>query len=283
MKPGIYFNYPIEAYHSGDGISKTGLCAFDYAPAVYAYQYFQKPQRKESSSFKIGSAVHSVMEGTFDEIYAIGPEVKSRAEKVWKDFEKANEGKIVLKPDEAKKVQTMGANLRSHRSIGKVLEDGGYYEASFYWIDHQTGILCKCRPDFISKDYSTIIDFKTAAEVLRRPFQAVAYRYHYYVSAAFTLEGVQACTKVMPTRYVFASVQSTPPHLVAGYEATEEELSHGREFFRRNLGGLERCFENCEWPGLPEHILPLGLPSWACKENDAENALDEDEKDDWWE
>lgn len=86
LAPGIHRDLDIDDYHNSDGISKTGLCILDIAPK--AYQAFVSGHRRaDTRSLRIGKAFHAILDGTFDQKYAIGPEVKSRGEKAWKDFE----------------------------------------------------------------------------------------------------------------------------------------------------------------------------------------------------
>ncbi|MDQ3230813.1 MAG: PD-(D/E)XK nuclease-like domain-containing protein [Pseudobdellovibrionaceae bacterium] len=263
MELGIYHDRSIEWYHGSDGESKTRLCQIDEAPAVYRWAR-DHGSSKETKSLRLGTALHTAMEGTFFQIYAIGPDA-ARNTKVWKEFEAAHQGKICLKPDEAEPVLQMRAAILRHRPGAELLTRPGRFEVSYFWVDPATGLLCKCRPDWISANQLTIIDFKTARDVSHAKFQKAAYDLHYFVSAAMTMEGVFQTTGILPERYIFLCVQPTAPFLVAAYEATADEIALGREFVSRNLTLLKYCLETGEWPGLPEEIRPLGLPRHAPK------------------
>jgi hypothetical protein len=86
LAPGIYRDLDIDDYHNCGGISKTGLCILDVAPKAYL-EFVKGNRRPDTKALRIGKAFHAMLDGTFDEKYAIGPEVKSRSEKPWKDFE----------------------------------------------------------------------------------------------------------------------------------------------------------------------------------------------------
>jgi exodeoxyribonuclease VIII len=274
---------PIEAYHADrEAVSKTGLCLFHEAPAQYKHSYLDGNRSPDTTSLKLGRAVHAVLDGTFDDSFAIGPDVKSRAEKAWKDFEARHPHAICLKPGEAAKVKAMASALRAYSAYAELVRSGDF-EQTYVWRDPETGQLCKCRPDYITGDRRTIIDFKTARQAARLPFQKAAWNHKYFVSAAFTLEGVYASTGIMPHRYLFFVVQSSSPHLVAGYEATAEELALGRGFLRRSLPRFKDCREKGVWPGLPEEILPLGLPGWAQSDEDTESTESQLSDAQWWE
>jgi hypothetical protein len=83
---GIHRELDIDDYHDSDGISKTGLCILDIAPKAYL-EFVNGNRRADTRALRIGKAFHAMLDGTFDEKYVVGPEVKSRSEKAWKDFE----------------------------------------------------------------------------------------------------------------------------------------------------------------------------------------------------
>jgi exodeoxyribonuclease VIII len=273
MEPGIYPDLSNERYHGSDGVSKTGLGLLEEAPAIYRWAR-DHGGGNGTKSLRLGSALHVAMEGIFDDVYAIGPDA-ARNTKIWKDFEAAHPGRICLKPDEAQPVLEMKAAIHRYAPAAELLSRPGRFEVSYYWVDSETGLLCKCRPDWISADQRIIVDFKTARFVSHAKFQDAAYKLHYFVSAALTMEGVHRTTGILPERYIFLCVQPTAPHLVAAYEATADEIALGREFVRRNLALLRKCLESGEWPGLPEEIRPLGLPRYAPKPS-AGAAMDPD-------
>lgn len=264
MRPGIYPVLDIGAYHRPPGVSKTLVTKLDEAASVYRHAIDNRDADSESKALRIGKALHCAMEGTFNVIYLEGPDVARNA-KAWKEFEGQHPEKICLQPDEIADVKNMKLAIDAYGPAQELLSQLGRYEVSYYWIDPRTGLLCKCRPDWISADQKTVVDFKTARDVSHFGFRKDAYDRHYFVSAAMTLDGIYQTTGIRPERYIFLTVRSTPVHLVAAYEATRDEIALGRGFVRRNLARLKLCEESGSWPGLPEEILPLGLPGYAPK------------------
>jgi hypothetical protein len=86
LPPGIHRELDIDDYHDCDGISKTGLCILDIAPKAY-FEFIKGNRRADTKALRIGKAFHAMLDGTFEQKYAVGPEVKSRGEKAWKEFE----------------------------------------------------------------------------------------------------------------------------------------------------------------------------------------------------
>jgi exodeoxyribonuclease VIII len=276
---GIYPTLSIEAYHRSLGISKTGLTKLAEAAAVYRYALDHRDDESESKPLRIGKAFHCKMEGTFEHLYIKGPDVARNA-KAWKEFEDSHPNRICLQPDEVEAVENMKKAVDAYGPAQKILSQPGRNEVSFYWIDPRTGCLCKCRPDWVSADLKTVVDFKTARDVSHNGFQRDAYDHHYFVSAAMTIDGIYRTTGIKPERYIFLAVRSTPVHLVATYDATADEIALGRAFIRRNLALLRRCQASGTWPGLPEEILPLGLPRFAPKPDAEDYEIDEPAADD---
>lgn len=302
MRPGIYPDLGITDYHRPIGYSKTSLALLAESPRTYRHAMEQRNDKvagvnltegtEEASaaptnpnrSLRLGNALHAAMEGTFEQIYAVGP-AAVRNTKVWKEFEAQNKHRICLKPDEAEPVLAMRDAIRAYAPAREILEQPGRYEVSFYWEDLVTGLLLKCRPDWISADLKTVVDFKTARNVSHDKFQKAAYDLHYFVSAALTLDGIYQTTGIKPDRYVFICVHTKAPHLVAAYVATAEEIELGRDFVRTNLSLLKTCLDTDQWPGLPEEIRPLGLPRFAKRgelshvESDDDDLIEELEND----
>jgi len=65
--------------------------------------------------------------------------------------------------------------------------------------------------------------------------------------------------------FLFVAVEKTPPYLVAVYNLDQEAISRGRDENFAALLTYIRCSERNEWPGYPEQIANIGLPTWANK------------------
>lgn len=284
--PGVYPELPNSVYHTSAGVSKTGLCRLDRAPIVFRDALDNPGESRKSKSLVTGSVFHIVMEGAFERDCAVGPEVKDKRQKEWKDFVKNNDGKICLTSSEARDVFRMRESLLSYGPAEELLSQPGRFECSFYWMDPATDLLCKCRPDWISENLLTIIDFKTCQDATEAAFVRAADRYHYHVSAAMTMDGVREATGIQPLRYIFLAIEPHAPYLTAAYEATADDIERGRVFVRRGLATLKRCTRTGIWPGLPEEIRPLDAHRWRGRhgEDEGEETVEETEEsvNEWW-
>ncbi len=264
-KAAIFYHQSIDAYHFGPGISKTGLCKLDEAPAVYEHCYLSGNHKSESSSKSLGKIFHALMDESFSAEYSVVSDSLRRNTKAWAAEEEKNRGKTLVKQKDVETSLNMAKAVKKFGPSKDLLKDG-HYEVSYYWKDPVTGLLCKCRPDFINGSQTTVVDFKSARRVGPKVFRWDAFSYHYYVSAAFTLQGVEAVTGIRPQRYIFLVVCSDAPHLVAAYEATHDEIELGNKFISKNLLTLKECNDEAQWPGLAEEVLPLGLPYQGIQE-----------------
>lgn len=200
------------------------------------------------------------------------------------DAYKPNMGKskTCLKPSEAAEARAIAEAIQELPAYRDMVKEPTVPELTFCWRDEETDILCKARPDLSTLSYLTFGDYKSAVNPTHHAFRAAAYRYHYYVSAAFTFEGVRAVTGIKPRRYLYFVAQSSFPYLAAAYEATADELALGRAFVRRNLRRLRDCLDRGTYPGLPGDVQPLGLPPWA-DIGDQDDDFAKSSDGNWWE
>jgi hypothetical protein len=170
-------------------------------------------------------------------------------------------GKIQLQPALMADIDAMVASAQQHPKVAEMLR-AGEAEVSYVWNDEATGILCKCRPDWLNED--AIWDLKSRLDASQEGFSRACAKYGYHISAAFYVEGVRKLTgRTLPFRFIAA--EKDAPYAVAVYEASETFLRSGTRLVRRALDQLVKCRERGVWPGYqPEgQIEMLELPRWV--------------------
>ena len=105
-----------------------------------------------------------------------------------------------------------------------IFKIGGLTEASFFWKD-KYDIDCKCRPDYISSDFSYMIDLKTTADASPRGFKSSVIKFNYAVQAQFYLRGIEKSTNQKPSKFYFIAIEKTKPYHVEVYDLDETWLS----------------------------------------------------------
>lgn len=176
-------------------------------------------------------------------------------------------GKVLLEPAEMHALESMCSNARAHRGIANLLAHGRS-EVSGFWVDEETGILCKLRLDWLSEDPHgrpvAIADAKKARDAGSRGFSNAIGDYGYDIQAAFYTDGMKALTGwTLP--FYFIPVEDKAPFAACCYKASDAMIETGRAKYRAALQMLKWCRENDMWPSYQPHgeIEEIDLPRWA--------------------
>lgn len=263
--PGIYSGLSNAAYHAGPGISKSGLDLLARSPLHYWDRYINphggRGQETEAMSF--GTAVHAailepdefakwVVMDKVDRRFKEGKAAAAEAEAI-----AAERGVPLIDRPTHNMVTTIAAAVR-RSTIGRHLETG-VPELSVYWIDEDTGVFCRCRPDWLGVE--AVVDVKTTENASPVGFMRSAYSWRYWVQAAFYLDGLAANGLAVPA-FLFAAVEKQPPYAVMGYRASQSMIEAGRREYKRLLAIYAACATVNRWPGYGD-MMELDLPGFA--------------------
>lgn len=264
MIPGIYPDIPNDDYHVGPGISSSELKIVTKSPAHY--KYASENPRPQTPAMALGTAVHAMILEPDKVPVVAEPEVNRRT-KAGKaelaEFHVEHAGSIICSPEQYTHAIGMRNSVMAH-PMASLLFTSGIAERSHYWIDEDTGELCKCRTDWYNTDHELIVDLKTTADASEDPFLRAAVNFGYELSAAYYLEGAKQ-TDTPAKEFIFVVVENTPPYAVAVYVMPETQKYKGYILWRRALDTLHQCRISDTWPGYPEGIQVLNVPKWALK------------------
>jgi hypothetical protein len=261
------------AYHAHPAISKSHLDKINRSPLHYWARYVD-PKRlipEPTPSMRLGSAVHThVLElDKWDSEWAVAPAGIDRRTKAgketWAQFQAIAVGKQALTAEEGEAVQHMGRAVWGHPAAAMLLGMDGEAETTHMWRDSETGLQCKCRPDWLSADGKVVVDLKTTRDASPRGFRHSVMQYRYGVQAAWYSHGIEQSTGVRPEAFIFVAVESEAPYGVGVYAADAELIEHGWRQARRDLQRLAECREADRWPSYSDSIETLTLPDWAKK------------------
>lgn len=175
-------------------------------------------------------------------------------------------GKILLDASEMERINGMTRNIRAHKGIAEKLSRG-VAELSGFWVDPETGIMCKFRPDWIVHDEQEqiigMVDAKKTRDASKDGFLRSITNFGYDLQAAFYVDGMKALTgREVP--FYFAAAEDEAPHAVGGYRASEAMLEKGRAKYRAALQILKWCVENQSWPTYQPfgEIEDIDPPRW---------------------
>lgn len=248
---------PIELYHSGPGISSTGLKEILKSPAHYlAYLEGQE----DSAAFRLGRLVH---------MRILEPEVYMRTVVVAPPWDaRTKEGKAIreafLIESAGKEAVTAAEYTENERywnaaqanKLARKIFQGGQAELSVYWIDEETKVLCKARADYLRGE--AIFDLKTTSySAAPKEFQKTVLNFGYHVSAAFYLDGF---ARHLPVKHFsWVALEKKPPFCFGFFAADQELLNAGRAEYTKALATFAECLKTGSWPGYAEQFVNLSL------------------------
>ena len=260
---GLIHDLDIEAYHSGPGISKSGLDDMDPPARYYALHLDpNRPERVQTASQRVGTLAHcAILEPEqFAKRYAVGPDV-IRSTKIWKEWEASlPAGVEAIKPDEAAVAWKQRESVLKLPGMAEILSAGAA-EVSAFWEDPYTGVLCRCRPDYAFTD--ALIDLKTVGRGDTFGFSRQAPKLNYHVQDAFYSWGYAMASGMLERDFWFLTVEAEYPYLAARHRLPVEAKNEGLALVRNKLDLYAACLHNNEWPGYPGEIQTVDWPEWA--------------------
>lgn len=284
---GLVLDMPAETYHAIPAMSAGGLKRMRQSPAHF-YGVQLDPNRPESgeptAAMKNGTLVHCCIfepDAVVDRYVVLpsdAPRKPSDAQRNaakpsdetkraigwWSAFDAAHAGKTIVDPSDMIRARAQAAAVRAMPDVAALLAEG-FGEASAFWIDPDTGELCKCRPDWTSPagDGVILVDGKTCQDASQEGFGRAIWNMEYHLQAAWYSDGFEAATGQRVHGFVFAAVEPTWPHAAAAYMLGDDVLDHARRENRRLLNLYADCKRTGRWPGYGAGISLISLPAWA--------------------
>lgn len=266
--PGIVHGLDIEAYHAMEPVSKSGLDSIDLSPFIFWSRHRdpKRPPPREKSGQLEGALAHcAVLEPKeFEERYVVGRAIH-RGTKEWKEFVAAHPERTAIQPDQYEAACRQSLSMRALPEIGELLVNGEA-EVSAFWIDEETGVECRCRPDFVhpvGDDAVILFDLKTFSSASPAEFRRQVARKRYDVQAAFYSDGYEKASGTRVLGFVFGAVETEWPFAANAFMLDEESLESGRQKYRANLRTYAECLRTDKWPGYSTGVEIIRLPQWA--------------------
>lgn len=268
QRPCIIHDLANEAYHSGPGISNSGLTDLARSPAHYYALHLDpaRPPREAKAGQLEGTLAHcAILEpGEFARRYVVGPNAR-RGTKVWDEFEAANPGKVAIKQEQFDAAHAQAASVRALPDVAELLSIGRS-EVSAYWLDEVTDRLCRCRPDWVhpvNDDSVILLDVKTYSDASPAEFARQVARKRYHVQDAFYSDGYERASQKRVVGFVFVAVEDKWPFAACACMLDDDGREKGRVEYRRLLDVYARCCASDQWPGYSDTVEVISLPSWA--------------------
>lgn len=272
VKLGVFTDISNESYHREllFAHSKTDLVAMMLSPSNMIQR--RKGPSNPSDAKDFGTAFHSRMEhfnnqDAYLSMVAVPPTADKRTKEgkaAHEEFNANNKAPIVLDQKEWDLLENMLLAVKAHPDANELLLAEGIAEETFIWVDEETGVICKCRPDKritkapLGMPDGMIIDWKTAASCERRDLQNAIGERYYDMSAALTLDGIQAVTGVSPGPFVNVFIEKGRDFRVVLGVVDDASIEEGRRLYKEQLRKIAQCNKDKIWPGF----VDFSLPAW---------------------
>lgn len=263
MSAQIIQSMSSDDYHAHHAVSKSVLDKIARSP-LHCRAYLDGLRTEPTPAMQFGTALHAaVLEPElFDAQYAVfeGDRRTTAGKQAYADLVARNKSIITSADSDA--ITSMTAAVSSHPMASGLLRSGRA-EDSVFWTDPETGLPCKCRPDWWRTD-GIVVDVKTTEDASPAGFAKSVAAFRYHVQAAHYLAGTGA------NRFLFIAVEKKAPYAVAVYELDSISLEVGEMIRRADLTTYAMCQESGEWPGYSSAVEILSLPAWSFPKSESE-------------
>lgn len=254
-------------YQAIEAVNWSTLREMSRSPLHYLHAV--NTPRPDTPAMRLGRAVHcAILEpDSFDTRHVVWD--GARRGNDWRAFAADNAGREILTADEHCRVMDMRDALRADDTAAVYFSDvTAQTEVTATWRDPPTGLPCKARLDWLRTD--AYVDLKTTRDADAHAFGRTAARLRYHCQMAMQGMGLAAVPKPVLRRAVIVAVESEPPHDVAVYELSDDDLYAGEREVAGLLARVACCRRDDHWPGRYAGPQPLQLPAWASGLEDGE-------------
>lgn len=256
-------------YHVNKGfVGSSSLRKMLSSPKAFYHDFFIGEYQEPTDDMKIGTMLHSaVLEGSkFLSKYVQMPDFgdfrssKNRDKRdEWKNDLPA--GTIVVTEKEKETIRGVVESVMEHEYASSLLRDGKP-EISGFFVDPETNIKLKIRPDFLSFDGTKLIDFKSTRSADNRKYGSSAYDYRYDFQMYMYSEGIKYITGKKPDIHVHVVVEKNPPYECGVYYFLDEDLGQAHSDYRMSLDKLKMCIDQNKWQQRQVEAERIFVPQW---------------------
>ena len=233
------------------------------------FKYGTKADKEETQKFICQKAIEVGRGDEWDSFIATNP----KKEDVVAFYRSLVADKDIITQEQFEQIEEMRKVMLATPFVSKLIN--GEHEISYFWVDEDTGLECKCRPDSINHKLKIVVDYKTCDNAETEHFMKQAIRLGYDLQASYYLDGVKANTDE-DYIFVFIAQEKKPPYAVNILQADDIFIRSGREVYKAMLQTYKECSESGVWygyMGAENQINSLGVPKWI------ENMLGEESEE----
>ena len=263
-------------YHADTShISASGLKLLAKSPAHYWAKYLDPERQPDAPKRNMirGSMIHGMLfePQLWERQYVQLPEGLDRRTKegkaLWQEIQAT--GKEPISAQEWRDGLGCITSILRHPRSMELFQLQGAAEQTLTWVDADTGVRCKARPDFmvppgVSEKYpdGVIVDLKSTQDARPEQFRRTAWNLAYHIQAAHYINGFEAVYGKIPAFY-FCAGEPKNPYPVSYIRAGESFVMTGMGEVSDLLEVYASCLATDTWPGYPEEDSVLEPPAWA--------------------
>lgn len=285
---GLVYDMPFDQYLAIDAVSASALRVFARSPWHYRNRVETAPTRQMLR----GTLAHCALlePDALHQRYAVvpadapkrptkaqwsakAPSDESRAAmEWWQAFAEQNAGREIVPAVDFEVTRQQLAAIAREPELAAAFA-AGRGEVSVFWIDEETGLHCKARPDWVcatSDGTCDLLDLKSTADESPGGFGRSAARMKYHLQAAHYVDGFQRASGRKVGRFIFAAVTSAPPVLAVPYVLTDEIAQQADDEWRELMDRLAWCKREDQWPAYGQGVQLLDFPAYAKRSNEVE-------------
>jgi exodeoxyribonuclease VIII len=268
VKTEVIHGLPFDDYLAIEAESKSGITPIATSPGLYHHQktHGWEPSAATQKVLDFGSAVDCLLfdgADSFALAYAVRPPGLDMRRKAGKDWAKEQENKTIV----PRSVVDCAEAVALHPLYERYLQ-GGESQLSATWQDEDSGLWCKCRPDYALDGIGTcgngsmLTDLKTSATADPREWTRIAHRLKYHWQVAMYLDGMTAATGVDHDRFYFVVAEREPPHRVEIFETPASIIEQGRAEYKAALMQVKACRDADYWPTSTGEVQTMEFERW---------------------
>lgn len=238
----------------------------EWRPLYYARHVAKSvPADEPTAAMQLGTALHyRLFEPLqFADRVAFKPKFgRSKAELEEKAaWESQHAGLVILDEDKRESIEKMAEAALAHDEVAHLLDLPSEREQPCRWIDDDTGLWCKGKPDLRTR--RIMADLKTTAQFSKQSILRNVFDRGYHRQAAFYIDGVK---RIYGERcaFIHVFVQTEAPWGVVVFRLDSAAIDLGRATYRRALRGIKECHETGDWTDpAGRGVNEWSLPRWA--------------------
>ncbi len=263
-----------------------------WSPKTFHSDFILGRGKLPTPAMRMGKLVHmAILEGDkFEERYVIMPvfegytkdgkkttnanaaDVREKKANWLAELQMTKPDAVIVSAEEREDIIGMVKAIKENETASKFFAEG-LPEVSGYYVDPETKLKLKFRPDFLSLDRKVMVDLKKSINCKWESFQydiwsdgTIFDPKWYDFQMAMYCEGFAAITGERLKLASWIAVQENHPYENATHPLTGATQALGLVKYRRALRLLRDCIDSNRWPGIqeagepsfivpPEHIL----------------------------